>query len=109
MLFFGFDTKNAIAVSNFTIFTCSVTRYLYTLDKKHPVKKHSVIIDYNIAIVMMPTVMIGSILGVFVNIVFPAVMLQLALVVLLVFTTSQSFRKARELYKKENEERKVRQ
>jgi len=75
MLFYDFNTKNAMAISNFTIFACSISRYLYTMDKKHPVKKDCVLIDYSIAIVMMPTVMMGSLLGVFVNILFPTVML----------------------------------
>ena len=75
MMLFVFDTKNAIAISNFTIFICSATRYIYTLDKKHPEKKEYVLIDYNIAIVMLPTIMMGSLTGVFLNIILPAVVL----------------------------------
>lgn len=75
MIFFVFDTKNAIAISNFAIFTCSISRFIYTLDKKHPEKKEYILIDYNIAIVMLPTVMMGSLTGVFLNIIFPAIFL----------------------------------
>lgn len=84
MVFFVFDTKNAIAISNFAIFTCSITRFLYTLDKKHPDKKENVLIDYTIAIVMLPVVMMGSLTGVFLNIMLPALVLQVILGVLLV-------------------------
>lgn len=31
MTFFGFQTKNAIALSGFTIFSCSVVRFLFFL------------------------------------------------------------------------------
>lgn len=75
MVFFVFDTKNAIAISNFAIFTCSVARYLYTLDKKHPEKKDNVLIDYNLAIVMLPVVMTGSLTGVLLYVILPAVIL----------------------------------
>lgn len=51
---------------------------------------------------MMPIVMLGSLLGVFVNIIFPAMILQACLIVLWIFTTTQSAFKARELYRKES-------
>ena len=38
MAFFIFDTKKAIAISGFTILTCSVTRYIYGFKAKHPDK-----------------------------------------------------------------------
>ena len=75
MIFFVFDTKDAIAISNFAIFTCSITRYIYTFDKMHPEKKEYVLIDYNIAIIMLPTVMMGSLIGVYLNIMLPAIIL----------------------------------
>eukprot|EP00347_Sterkiella_histriomuscorum_P009932 403339320 len=103
MIFFVFDTKNAIAISNFAIFTCSVTRYIYTLDKKHPHpdKKQNVIIEYNLAIVMLPTVMMGSLTGVFLNIIFPAIALQAILTALLIFLSLQSLMKGKDMYRKE--------
>eukprot|EP00347_Sterkiella_histriomuscorum_P016584 403352629 len=101
MIFFVFDTKNAIAISNFAIFTCSVTRYIYTLDKKHPHpdKKQNVIIEYNLAIVMLPTVMMGSLTGVFLNIIFPAIALQAILTALLIFLSLQSLMKGKDIQK----------
>ena len=39
MIFLSFDTKDAIAISNFGIFAISVMRFIYCLDKKHPVIK----------------------------------------------------------------------
>ena len=59
-----FELKEAIAISGFTIFTCSLTRYIITLDKRHPEKPSNVALDYGLATVMMPTVLMGSFIGV---------------------------------------------
>lgn len=39
MIFFGYTTKGAIAMSGFTIMTCSVTRYVFSFQEKHPEKE----------------------------------------------------------------------
>ena len=33
-----FELKEAIAISGFSMFTCALTRYIITLDKRHPEK-----------------------------------------------------------------------
>ena len=68
--FFHFETKQAIAITGFAIFVCAVVRYIYIFRHKHP-QKDAVVIDYSIASVMLPTIFIGSFLGVMVNIVLP--------------------------------------
>lgn len=74
MTFFGFPTKLAIAISGFTILTCSITRYVFSLNQKHP-EKDAVIIDYGLASIMLPVVMMGSMIGVLINIMFPSLLL----------------------------------
>lgn len=74
MTFFGFTTKGAIALSGFTILSCSVTRYVFSFNEKHP-EKDAVIIDYGLATIMLPIVMMGSMTGVLVNIMFPSLVL----------------------------------
>jgi uncharacterized membrane protein YfcA len=61
-----FPTKSAIAISNFSILTCSCTRFIYTLKHRHPLKD-TVIIDYNLATIMLPTVIIGVQFGTIIN------------------------------------------
>lgn len=97
MMFFEFTTKQAIAISGFSIFLCSITRYFYTLSDKHP-EKDAVIIDYGLATIMLPAVMMGSMLGVLANQTLPAVMLQGSLTVLLFFLSIQAGFKARQIY-----------
>jgi len=66
-----FELKEAIALSGFSIFTCGVTRYIITLSTRHPEKKTCVALDYGLASVMMPTVLMGSFIGVWFNIMLP--------------------------------------
>jgi len=79
MDFYKFDAKNAIALSNSTIFISALVRFIMNLFKKHPFKKYGVIIDFDYAIMMMPTVILGTALGVFVNVIFPSVIIIAAL------------------------------
>jgi len=101
MVFFSLDTKRAIAVSGVTILVGSLTRFMTTMQKRHP-DKDSTVIDYGISNVMLPTVLIGSLIGVFMNLILPDLVLQMSLTVLLIFLTVQSGGKAMQIYHKES-------
>lgn len=94
MTFFVFSTKNAISISGFSILTCSITRFLININQKHP-EKDAVVIDYSLATVMLPTVMMGSLIGVLLNVILPAMILQIILSFLLLVLSIQSGFKAR--------------
>jgi len=87
MIFFGFTTKEAIAVSGFIVFGCSLTRYIFSFAEKHPFKE-ATIVNYDLATVMLPLVMVGSMLGVMVNVMFPSLILQVILTIVLIFLTA---------------------
>lgn len=97
MALFSFHTKEAIAISGFTIFTGSVARFIYSYNQRHP-EKDATMIDYGIVIVMMPLVLVGSFVGVLVNIMLPPILLSLFLTVILLLLTGQSFLKGRQIY-----------
>lgn len=67
---FQFSLKKAIALSGFSIFVCSVTRFIVNFKQKHP-EKNTVSLDYGLATVMNPTVLMGSFIGVIFNTWFP--------------------------------------
>ena len=98
--FFVFDTKNAVTLSGFSILSCSVTRFIYNYHLKHP-EKDAVVIDYGLATVMLPTVVIGSSIGVLFNLAIPTLFLQIVLTLLLIILTIQSSLKARQIFKRE--------
>ena len=93
MALYQFPTKEAIAISGFTIFAGAVMRFFYQVSDKHPNKK-ATIIDYGIVIVMMPMVLVGSFVGVLVNIYLPATVLSIILTLLLLGLALQSLSKA---------------
>jgi uncharacterized membrane protein YfcA len=66
-----FELKEAIALSQFSIFTCAIARYIITFNDRHPEKPQCVALDYGLASVMMPTVLMGSFIGVWFNIMLP--------------------------------------
>ena len=94
MALFMFTTKEAIAISGFTILCGSVARFIITVDQKHP-EKDATVIDYGIVIVMMPLVLVGSFVGVLVNLTLPGLVLSLMLTIILVALTLQSWYKAK--------------
>lgn len=63
VLFFQFSTKEAISLSNGLMFTNGAIAYFMLLFKKHPSIEHRTLIDYNLAIIMLPPMMIGSLIG----------------------------------------------
>lgn len=106
MVFCNLDIKDAVAISGFTILVGSLTRFAMTYHERHPFKD-AVQIDYAISAVMLPTVLVGSTLGILFNIVFPQVVIQICLTLFLSFMLIQSLFKFREIYKNENLNTKV--
>jgi uncharacterized membrane protein YfcA len=74
MVFFKLETKRAIAVSGFTILTGSISRFALTFKARHP-QKDATCIEYSVTNVMLPLVLIGSVAGVFFNVIFPSVII----------------------------------
>lgn len=70
--------------------------------REHHPEKDAVIIDYGLATVMLPVVMMGSMIGVLFNLVLPSLVLQIVLTIVLLLLTIQSLGKANSIYKKEN-------
>jgi uncharacterized membrane protein YfcA len=104
-----FDLKEAVALSGFSIFTCSVARFLLTWSKRHPEKKDCVALDYGLATVMMPTVLIGSFIGVFFNTMLPDIVILILLSLLLFYLSIQALTNGCKTYKKENKAREAAQ
>ena len=99
--FFNFQTKEAVAISSLSILICTIMRFTYNFNTMHPEKKRAVLIDYSLVTIMMPTTIAGSQMGAVILKVFPALLIQVLLTVLLAFLSAQSYRKAMELHLKE--------
>lgn len=101
MTFLGFSTKSAIALSGFTIFSCAVIRFMFFLNHKHP-EKDAVLIDYDLASIMLPIVLAGSMVGALASITLPNLVLQILLTIMMISLAILTFLKGRSIYQKEN-------
>jgi len=87
--FWHFQMKEAIAISGFQSLVVALVRYIYSRNYRHP-EKNTTHIDYGLVIVMLPLALMGSFIGVFVNLMLPSVILSIMLTTVLVFLTIQS-------------------
>ena len=74
MYFFKLDTKSAIAINYFAIFSGATTRFVCTFNERHP-EKDATSIDYGISNIMLPLVMIGTIIGIYCNMLLPTLVI----------------------------------
>lgn len=105
MAFFKFNTKEAVGLSSFIILICTLGRTAYTYKARNPDKPNQVVVDYSLAVIMMPTTLAGSQIGVFVLHVSPAVIIQSLLTITMGLLAYQSYRKYTQIRKKEDAER----
>jgi uncharacterized membrane protein YfcA len=77
MLLFGFNPTDALTLSNLTIGVSGVVRYFYDLKKRHPLKKDfegnpaGTLLEYNIAILLMPMQIVGAAIGAVISYMIP--------------------------------------
>jgi uncharacterized membrane protein YfcA len=101
MAFFKFDTTQAVALSSFIIFFCTIVRTIYTWKTKDPEKPNNVATDYSLAVIMMPTTLAGNQIGVIVLHSSPAIVIQTLLFLLLTGLAIQAYFKAKQISKAE--------
>ena len=110
IIFFRFSTTHSIALSNFNIFSASITRFILNFKSKHPLKlKKAVIVDYEACMLMLPAVLLGGLIGVQLNSILPDVVVLVLLTILLIFMTYKSVMQGIKKFRAENKERKAKQ
>ena len=85
MMFFGWDTKDGIAISNFTVVFTALTRFILEYKKRNTIKGYGTIINYDYIVLTIPPLKIGSALGAIVNQILPEALIVIVLVCLLIF------------------------
>ena len=75
MTFFNFSLKPAIGVSSFSIMISTLARFIFNFSERHPEKVGCTSIDYNMTNVMMPLTLLGSLIGAYVYVSFPDLVL----------------------------------
>lgn len=105
-LIVGFDPKSATAISKCMIMGAAGSTVYYNLKLRHPTIDMP-IIDYDLALLIQPMLMLGISLGVAFNVIFADWMVTVLLIVLFMGTSTKAFLKGVETWKKETLMKKV--
>ena len=102
ILFFNMSHANAIPISNFSIFLSSAQRYLLNSTKPHPLRNgRGILVDYNLAIIMLPGIISGVSVGGIINALLPKIIVQVSYIILLGYVGFSLIRKLLDLREKE--------
>ncbi|MED6144232.1 hypothetical protein PIB30_013839 [Stylosanthes scabra] len=99
-LIVGFDQKSSTAISKCMIMGAALSSVYYNLKLRHPTM-NAPIIDYDLALLIQPMLMLGISIGVIFNVIFPDWLVTILLLVLFLGTSTKAFLKGVETWKKE--------
>ncbi|MED6159414.1 hypothetical protein PIB30_042110, partial [Stylosanthes scabra] len=99
-LILGFDQKSSTAISKCMIMGAALSSVYYNLKLRHPTM-NAPIIDYDLALLIQPMLMLGISIGVIFNVIFPDWLVTILLLVLFLGTSTKAYLKGVETWKKE--------
>ncbi|ERM98586.1 hypothetical protein AMTRI_Chr05g66480 [Amborella trichopoda] len=99
-LIIGFDPKSSTAISKCMIMGAAGSTVYYNLKLRHPTLDLP-IIDYDLALLFQPMLMLGISIGVTFNVIFADWMVTVLLIILFIGTSTKAFMKGVETWKKE--------
>ncbi|OUZ99965.1 Transmembrane protein TauE like [Macleaya cordata] len=105
-LVIGFDAKTSVPISKCMIMGAAVSTVYYNIKRRHPTLDMP-IIDYNLTLLIQPMLMLGISIGVILSEILANWMVTILLIVLFLGTSSMSFFKGVETWKKETILKKV--
>ena len=100
ILVVGLSPHFAIPLSKVTIFGASIGGYIVNGGERSPVANRP-LIYYDIALIMEPPILMGTVLGVYLNVLFPEYILVIMLILVLGQSSWTGMKKAFQLYAKE--------
>ncbi|XP_027361057.1 sulfite exporter TauE/SafE family protein 3-like isoform X2 [Abrus precatorius] len=99
-LIIGFDPKSSTAISKCMIMGASMSTVYYNLRLRHPTLDMP-LIDYDLALIFQPMLMLGISIGVICNVMFADWMVTVLLIILFIATSTKAIFKGVETWKKE--------
>lgn len=102
ILMLGFLPQYSIPLSQVIIFGGSLIASIMNLRKRHPTKNRPLIF-YELALLTISPLLMGTTIGVILNEAFPEWLIELMLTVILCYMTYNSGRRAKNLYRKETQ------
>lgn len=91
-LLIGFDAKSAAALSNFMILGGALANVGWNIQQEHPFLRGHPLIDFDVALLLQPNMLLGISIGVICNVVLPSWFIVLEFIVTLGYITRRSFR-----------------
>ncbi|TNV79608.1 hypothetical protein FGO68_gene15395 [Halteria grandinella] len=105
MIFFGWDTKMGISISNFTVIFTAIARYLLEFNATDKVKGYGTVIKYDYILLTIPPLKVGSAIGAIVNQIIPELVIVIVLVALLIVMFGLTTHRAVSLYRGETKKK----
>ncbi|KAK4761097.1 hypothetical protein SAY87_005990 [Trapa incisa] len=99
-LIIGFDAKSSTAISKCMIMGAAASTVYYNLRLRHPTLDMP-IIDYDLALLFQPVLVLGISIGVAFNVIFADWMITVLLIILFLGTSTKAFMRGVETWKKE--------
>ncbi|GLD95146.1 hypothetical protein PINS_up003771 [Pythium insidiosum] len=96
----GLDLKVAIPLSSITIVGGAIANFLLNVRKARR-NSNAPLIDWDLVLAMQPMLLLGANFGTFINAIFPAWLLSVLLVIILVFVGKRTLQKAIEQRRRE--------
>lgn len=100
VLIIGFDEKSSTAISKCMIMGAASSTVYYNLKQRHPTLDLP-IIDYDLALLIQPMLVLGISIGVMFNVIFADWMVTVLLIILFLGTSTRALFKGVETWKKE--------
>eukprot|EP00486_Rosalina_sp_Unknown_P001690 CAMPEP_0201568264 /NCGR_PEP_ID=MMETSP0190_2-20130828/9225_1 /ASSEMBLY_ACC=CAM_ASM_000263 /TAXON_ID=37353 /ORGANISM="Rosalina sp." /LENGTH=415 /DNA_ID=CAMNT_0047989173 /DNA_START=56 /DNA_END=1300 /DNA_ORIENTATION=+ len=101
ILVLSFSTKHAAALSQATILGGSIVNLIMNWRTHHPKRPHRPLTDFPTLLVFEPMLLVGTVLGVLLNVIFPAMVILILLIVTLVYATIRTTRKGFKMWNEE--------
>ncbi|KAB1218562.1 hypothetical protein CJ030_MR3G026442 [Morella rubra] len=105
-LIIGFDQKSSTAISKCMITGEAAATVFYNLRQRHPTLELP-IIDYDLALLFQPMLVLGISIGVSFNVIFADWMITILLIIIFLVMSTKAFLKGVETWKKETKTKKV--
>ena len=104
LLILNWHVSLAVPLSNATIFGNAIANIMINFPLRHPTADRP-LVDFDLALILIPMELTGSLVGVLLNIIFPQWLTLTCLLALLIFTTWRTYGKGKASWDKENHER----
>ena len=102
LIFFEMGMKKAVPISGFVAVVSTVFRFILNYSQKHPTHCHRSTINYEVIMITMPAVFLGSFIGVKINQAVSSEVQAMVFAITVAWSIQTTWKKARQLIEKEN-------